>query len=145
MELDALMERCGRIRDERARVMDRLSQLQHQQREQAQYDTLGQTLDEFCRKMNDVLDNPSFETKQRILRLVVDKILVRDEEITIQHTVPISDVRLWRDHYPEHSAPSKARRCQPGVEPGPGSLGQAPGTECCVASGNAGGEAYTGR
>ena len=53
--------------------------------------------------MNDVLDNPSFETKQRILRLVVDKILVRDEEITIQHTVPISDVRLWHDHYPEHT------------------------------------------
>jgi site-specific DNA recombinase len=99
MELDALMERCGRIRDERARVMDRLSQLQHQQLEQAQYDTLGQTLNEFCRKMSDILDNPSFETKQRILRLVVDKILVSDEEITIQHTVPISDVRLWRDHY----------------------------------------------
>ena len=91
MELDALMERCGRIRDERTRVMDRLRQGQHQQLEQAQY--------EFCRKMHDVLDNPSFETKQRILRLVVDKILVRDEEITIQHTVPISDVRLWRDHY----------------------------------------------
>jgi hypothetical protein len=33
----------------------------------------------------------------------VDKILVRDEEITIQHTVPISDVRLWRDHYPEQT------------------------------------------
>jgi hypothetical protein len=49
--------------------------------------------------MSDVLDNPSFETKQRIVRLVVDKILVSDEEITIQHTVPISDVRLWRDHY----------------------------------------------
>ena len=30
---------------------------------------------------------------------VVDKILVSDEEVTIQHTVPISDVRLWRDHY----------------------------------------------
>jgi site-specific DNA recombinase len=99
MELEALSERCGRIRDERARVMDRLSQLQRQQLEQAQYDTLGQTLDEFCRKMSDMLDNPSFETKQRILRLVVDKILVSDEEITIQHTVPISDVRLWRDHY----------------------------------------------
>ena len=41
MELDALMERCGRIRDERTRVMDRLSQLQHQQLEQAQYDALG--------------------------------------------------------------------------------------------------------
>jgi len=30
---------------------------------------------------------------------VVDKILVSDEEVTIQHTVPISAVRLWRDHY----------------------------------------------
>lgn len=59
-------------------------------------------MEEFCRKMSDVLDNPSFETKQRILRLVVDKILVSDEEVTIQHTVPISDVRLWCDHYPEH-------------------------------------------
>src|SRR4029453_5420610 len=84
---------------ERSRVMDRLSRLQHQQLEQAQYDALGQPLHEFCREMNDVLDHPSFETKQRILRLVVDKILVRDEEITIQHTVPISDVRLCRDHY----------------------------------------------
>src|SRR5215510_11242937 len=42
------------------------------------------------------------------------------------------------------SAPSKARLCQSGVGPAPGSPGQAPGTECCVASGNAGGEAYTG-
>ena len=49
-------------------------------------------------EMSDMLDNPSFETKQRILRLVVDKILVSDEEVTIQHTVPISDVRWWRDH-----------------------------------------------
>jgi site-specific DNA recombinase len=99
MDLDALTERCWRLRDERARVVDRLSQLQHQQLEQAQHDILGQTLEEFCCKMSDVLDNPSFETKQRILQLVVDKILVSDEEVTIQHTVPISDVRLWRDHY----------------------------------------------
>ena len=79
--------------------MDRLSQLQHQQLEQAQHETLGQTLDEFCRKMIDVLDNQSFETRQHILRLVVDKILLSDEEATIQHTVSISNLRLWRDHY----------------------------------------------
>jgi len=59
------------------------------------------------------LDNPSFKTKQRILRLVVDKILVSDEEITIQHTVPISDVRLWRDHYPEHTPIYAAFFCLP--------------------------------
>ena len=107
MELDALPERWSRIRGERARVVDRLSQLQHQQLEQAQHDTLGQTLDEFCRKMSAVLDPPSFETKQRLLRLVVDKILGSDEEVPIQHTGPISDVRLGRDHYPKHM-PMKA-------------------------------------
>jgi hypothetical protein len=58
----------------------------------------------FHQKMSDVLDNPSFETKQRILRLVVDKILVGDEEVTIQHTVPISDGRLWGDHYSRRSS-----------------------------------------
>ena len=42
------------------------------------------------------------------------------------------------------SAPSKARLCQSGVGPDPGSPGQAPGTECCVVIGDAGGEAYTG-
>ena len=42
------------------------------------------------------------------------------------------------------SAPSKARLCQSGVGPDPGSPGQAPGTECCVVIGNADGEAYTG-
>ena len=46
---------------------------------------------------------------------------------------------------PKASAPSKARLCQPGEETGTESLGQASGTECCVGSGNADGEAYTGR
>jgi site-specific DNA recombinase len=103
MELEALKERCGRLGDEGARVAARLSQLEQQQHEQHQHDLLGQTLEVFCRKMSDVLENPSVETKQRILRLVVDKILVSDEEITIQQMVPIANVRLWRDHYPEHT------------------------------------------
>ena len=46
---------------------------------------------------------------------------------------------------PVASAPSKARLCQPGEETGTESLGQASDTECCVGSGNADGEAYTGR
>jgi hypothetical protein len=43
------------------------------------------------------------------------------------------------------SAPSKARLCQSGVGPDPGSLGQIPGTAWCVVEGNDNGEAYTGR
>jgi hypothetical protein len=47
--------------------------------------------------------------------------------------------------YPQAGAPSKARLCQLGEDPSPGSPGQAPGTACCVAVGNGRGEAYTGR
>ena len=43
------------------------------------------------------------------------------------------------------SAPSKARLCQLGESPSPGSPGQAPGTECCGSVGNGTVEAYTGR
>ena len=43
------------------------------------------------------------------------------------------------------SAPSQARLCQSGAGPDPGSLGQIPGTACCVVEGNDNGEAYTGR
>ena len=51
----------------------------------------------------------------------------------------------WSRFIQKASAPSKARLCQPGEETGTESLGQASGTECCVGSGNADGEAYTGR
>jgi hypothetical protein len=43
------------------------------------------------------LDNPSFETKQKILRLVVEQIEFVEDQITIKHVIPISDVRLQRD------------------------------------------------
>ena len=43
------------------------------------------------------------------------------------------------------SEPSKARLCQSGAGPDPGSPGQAPGTAYCVGGGNVYGEAYTGR
>ena len=43
------------------------------------------------------LDNPSFETKRKILRLVVERVEFVEDQITIKHVIPISDVRLQRD------------------------------------------------
>jgi hypothetical protein len=45
------------------------------------------------------LDNPSFETKQKILRLVVERVEFVEDQITIKHVIPISDVRLQRDQH----------------------------------------------
>ena len=43
--------------------------------------------------------NPSFETKQKILRLVVERVEFVEDRITIKHVIPISDVQLQRDQH----------------------------------------------
>jgi hypothetical protein len=53
--------------------------------------------EEFCRNISAALDNPSFETMQKILRLVVVRVEFVEDQITIKHMIPISDVRLRRD------------------------------------------------
>ena len=99
IELTDLKERRMRITEERSRLQTRLAVLKQQQHEQERQVSLRATLEEFCRNINDALENPSFETKQRILRLVVDKVVFNDDQITIKHVIPISDVRLQRYQY----------------------------------------------
>ena len=50
------------------------------------------TVEEFCRNISAALDNPSFEMKQKILRLVVERVEFVGDQITIEHVIPISDV-----------------------------------------------------
>ncbi len=83
--LDDLKTRCDRIAEERARLETRLASLTQHQQEQARHASLTVSLEEFCRNSRTALQNPSFETKQRILRLVVDRIEVTDEQIMIKH------------------------------------------------------------
>ena len=51
----------------------------------------------FCRNISAALDNPSFETKQKILRLVVERVEFVEDQITIKHVIPVLDVRLRRN------------------------------------------------
>jgi hypothetical protein len=45
---------------------------------------------------------PSFEVKQKVLQLIVQRIVVEDHRITIEHVVPSGPIRLQ----PEHHAPA---------------------------------------
>src|SRR5262249_5860575 len=97
IELDELKERRERIAEECRRVEERLSSLERQRQEQQRQAALATTVEEFCRNISAALDNPSFETKQKILRLVVERVEFVEDQITIKHVIPISDVRLQRD------------------------------------------------
>ena len=97
IDLGDLKERRERITEECRRLDERLSSLRQQQQEQQRQAALATTVEEFCRNISTALDNPSFETKQKILRLVVDRVEFVEDQITIKHVIPISDVRLQRD------------------------------------------------
>jgi len=99
IDLDDLKERRERIAEECRRLEERLNSLEQQKQGQQRQAALTTTVEEFCRNISAALDNPSFETKQKILRLVVERIEFIEDQITIKHVIPISDVRLQRDQH----------------------------------------------
>ncbi len=111
IELDDLKERRERVAEECRRLEERLTALEQQKQGQQRQAELARTVEEFCRNIGAALDNPSFETKQKILRLVVERVEFVENQITIKHVIPISDVRLQRDQHWYHR-PYKCRcRC----------------------------------
>ena len=85
IELDELKERRERIAEECRRVEERLSSLEQQRQGQQRQAALATTVEEFCRNISAALDNPSFETKQKILRLVVERVEFVEDQIMIKH------------------------------------------------------------
>jgi hypothetical protein len=84
---------------EQTRIETRLAALKEQQDQQTQQTALRTTVEEFCGHIQTALHTPYFETKQKILRLVVKRIVVTDEQVTIHHMIPLPDVRLQRRQY----------------------------------------------
>jgi hypothetical protein len=88
-----------------------LQDLAQQQQDREHELRLIQGLEDFCTSVRHALQNPSFEVKQKVLQLVVDRIIVDEQHLTIQHVVPTgpvklqmgSHVHLRRYHYPDHT------------------------------------------
>jgi len=68
----------------------RIGRLRQLEQEQQRQIDLSVTVEAFCRNISTALDNPSFETKQKILRLVVERIDFVNDQITIRHVIPVS-------------------------------------------------------
>jgi site-specific DNA recombinase len=94
IELSQLQERRKRNEEHGGLLQRRLNELEQQRREREQEIRLLQSLEQFCASVRDALVAPSFETKQKMLQLVVDRILVEDTKLTIRHLVPTGPVRL---------------------------------------------------
>jgi site-specific DNA recombinase len=90
--LDDLKQRRDRVADHGRALRERLGERQRREREQEI--RLLEGLEGFCASICDALKEPPFDTKQKILRLVVDRILVEDDRLVIKHIVPALPFRL---------------------------------------------------
>ena len=51
---------------------------------------LGIAIEEFCHRVQDGLDNATFEQKRRLIELLIDRVIVKDEEVEIRYVIPTS-------------------------------------------------------
>ncbi len=98
IELDELSERRERIQEHGRMLRERLAEIGKLCADREQEIRLLQGADEFCESVRGALAEPSFETKQRVLQLVVDRIVVEDSKVTIHHVVPTAPVRLQTEY-----------------------------------------------
>jgi site-specific DNA recombinase len=96
IELDELETRRQALNQQRQVLEQRLSELKQLAQQQARQDALASDVAEFCENIKSVLQSPTPEEQQQVLRLVVDHILVGKEQLTIKHVIPLAgDRRLY--------------------------------------------------
>ncbi len=103
IELDELTSRRQALEQQRQVLENRVSELEQLALQQARQEALASDMAEFCENINSMLQSPTPQEKQQVLRLVVDHILVGKEQLIIKHVVPLAgDRRL-------HTQRSKVR------------------------------------
>ncbi|MDP9310058.1 MAG: recombinase family protein [Chloroflexota bacterium] len=146
LEVEELRERRQRLREAGQQLQQREELVTRQLAQAAHTETLAETVQAFCERLSARLVDPSFALKQQVLRLVVERITVTDDEIVIQHIIPMEPssrlyLRPSRTREPPGRADSGTRvECQAagGRPTGAGVCGAAPAlprsTECCGAA-----------
>ena len=89
-----LQERRRQIEDHGRHLRARLDEIRRQHSEREQQLRLLQSLEAFCAGIRDTLIDPPFETKQKVLRLVIDQVILEEDRLVIRHVVPTTPVGL---------------------------------------------------
>ena len=94
IELPELQTRRQRAEDHGQVLRARLHEIEQQQMNRTTELRLVQGLEEFCTSMHSALQNPEYEIKQKVLQLVVDRIGVDEQQLTIRPVIPTGSVKL---------------------------------------------------
>jgi site-specific DNA recombinase len=89
IRLEELAERRERIGEQRRALQAQQEQQQRLQQQQAHAQEVLGSLRAFSERIQTRLETASFEDKQAILQLVIERIVVSDETLEIRHVIPL--------------------------------------------------------
>ena len=94
IEISELSERRRSVEEQGRMLRQRLREIEQQRANRENEVRLLEGVEAFCASVRRSLEEPSFEVKQKVLQLVVDRIVVEESRVVIQHVVPTGAVRL---------------------------------------------------
>ena len=94
IDLNELKERRQQIEDHARHLRERLDEIGRQRSEREREIRLLQGLEAFCAGIRDALVAPPFEIRQKVLRLVVDRVILQEDMAVIRHIVPMTPIGL---------------------------------------------------
>jgi site-specific DNA recombinase len=94
IELTELAERRRRIEGHGRMLRERVREIAQQRSERSAELRLLEGVDAFCTSVREAMEEPSFTVQQKVLQLVVNRIVVEDNQVIIEHVVPTGPVRL---------------------------------------------------
>jgi site-specific DNA recombinase len=89
ISLDELARRRDELRRRRQGLADELNQRAQLRQERARAQEVLTELTAFCERVRSRLTEVTFEEKQTILQLLIERIIVKESEVEIHHVIPL--------------------------------------------------------
>ncbi len=90
LSADELKVRRERIEASRDAIHERLEDLAGQEVDRARIEQLGDDLETFAAALRSGLDKLDFPDRQRLVRLLVERVVVTGDRVAIEHAIPLS-------------------------------------------------------
>lgn len=114
LPLEELRPRRERIERERSTVTTRMVEIDKVEKQRMRADELFRTVEAFCQRLRQGFEQLDFEGRQRVVRLIVERVLVKEGDVTIEHAIPLTGrfSELRPDHRVGVAPPEELRAGQ---------------------------------
>jgi len=99
IERSELAERRRRIDDHGRMLRERVREIAQQRSERSAELRLLEGVDAFCTSIREAMEEPCLTVQQQVLQLGVNRIVVEDNHLIIEHVVPTGPVRLQTEQH----------------------------------------------